>query len=62
MVCNLIKISPGHEGEDELGDKYILMEGGGSCGPPNSNVELSFYPFTKYPKYTFSFKVEEIKL
>ena len=25
MVCNLIKISPGHEGEDKLGDMYIKI-------------------------------------
>ena len=30
--------------------------------PPYGDAELSFYPFTKYPKYTFGFKVEEIKL
>ena len=60
MVCNLIKISPGREGGDELGEKYIKV--GGLRPPPNGDAELSFYPFTKYPKCTFGFKVEEIKL
>ena len=62
MVCNLITISPGHEGGDELGEKYINILGVGVRPPPNGDAELYFYPFTKYPKCTFGFKVEEIKL
>ena len=42
MVCNLITISPGHEGGDELGEKYIKAGGGGT--PPPLMATLS-YPF-----------------
>ena len=49
-------------GGDELGEKYINILGVGVRPPPNGDAELSFYPFTKYPKCTFGFKVEEIKL
>ena len=49
-------------GGDKLGETYIKVGGRGVTPPPNGDAELSFYPFTKYPKCTFGFKVEEIKL
>ena len=42
MVCNLITISPGHEGGDELGEKYINILGVGVRPPLMATLS---YPF-----------------